>query len=233
MFEDIKNKSVLVTGVSRGIGQAVSKIFQAQGACVYGVSRSIEVPQENNISNGLGKFVPLKADLLIEEEIYKVASKIDQLDVIVHNAAFFKPSTLTKLTKKEWDQHIMLNLTTPFLLTQALWNKLKKPMGSEASIVFISSLAGVQNKEKFPGTSAYVSAKMGLVGLCEVIAVEGREFNIRANVISPGSVETKMLRDAFPTMKADFKPQEIARMVLYYASEISSPITGTNIIVQK
>ena len=72
---------------------------------------------------------------------------------------------------------------------------------------------------------------MGLVGLCEVFAVEGKKFNIRANSISPGAVETKMLRDAFPTMKADFMPQDIADIVLYYASQVSSPITGTNVIV--
>ena len=239
MFADIKNKSALVTGTSRGIGKAISTILQDKGARVYGVSRSeketikINSPKmKDGTSETRGTFIPLQADLSQEQEIQQVASKIDTIDILVHNAAYFQLTPFEQLTRDQWEQHIMLNLTTPFLLTRALWDKLKKPSGAESSIVFISSLAGVQNKEKFPETSAYVASKMGLVGLSEAIAVEGKAFNIRSNSISPGAVNTPMLQSAFPSMKADFNPQEIARMVLYYASSSSSPITGTNIIIQ-
>ncbi len=240
MFGDMKGKSALVTGTSRGIGKAISMILQDKGACVYGVSRLEEETMEvkfqkaqSDTSEQQGTFIPLRADLSKEHEIQRVASKVDKIDILVHNAAYFRSMSFEQLTKTEWEQHMMLNLTTPFLLTQALWNKLKKPSGAESSIVFISSLAGVQNKEKFLGTSAYVASKMGLVGLSEVVATEGKQFNIRANSISPGSVDTQMLRSAFPAMEADFKPQEIARTALYYASSISSPITGTNVIIQR
>ena len=233
MFEDIKNKTALVTGASRGIGRAIAENLLQWGAHVYGVARSSDEMKHIATQKYSGGFTPLIADLANQEEIQKIAAKVHRLDILIHNAAFFECLMIDQLSEEKWNQHIMLNLTTPFLLTRALWKKLKKPSGSESSIVFISSLAGVQNKEKFAGTSAYVSSKMGLTGLSEVVALEGKEFNIRSNAISPGSVDTKMLKDAFPEMQADFTPANIAHAVLYYASEVSAPVSGTNMLIHK
>ena len=237
-MNDLKGKYVLVTGASRGIGQAVAGSFLKHGAQVCGVSRDLAKLKEvkssiesKGLSQGSGNFDFIEADLADPKDIQRIAEHTSQIDILVHNAAFFECLVLDKMTQEVWDRHIQVNLTAPFLLTKLLWNKLKKPQGKESAIIFISSLAGVQNKQKFPGSSAYSASKMGLIGLCEVLALEGKEFNIRANTISPGAVETKMLRDAFPNMKADFTPQNIADMVLYYASEISQPVTGTNVHV--
>jgi NAD(P)-dependent dehydrogenase (short-subunit alcohol dehydrogenase family) len=92
----------------------------------------------------------------------------------------------------------------------------------------VSSLSGVAGAEKFPGMSAYVAAKSGLAGLTEALAVEGRELGIRVNAISPGAVDTDMLRIAGvegPTLA----PADVARVILWLASPESAPLSGANL----
>jgi NAD(P)-dependent dehydrogenase (short-subunit alcohol dehydrogenase family) len=96
------------------------------------------------------------------------------------------------------------------------------------TIVMVSSLSGVAGAEKFPGMAAYVAAKSGLAGLAEALAVEGRPLGIRVNAISPGAVDTPMLRIA-GVEGPSLKPVEVARMVAWLASPESAPLSGANL----
>jgi NAD(P)-dependent dehydrogenase (short-subunit alcohol dehydrogenase family) len=96
------------------------------------------------------------------------------------------------------------------------------------SIVMISSLSGVAGAEKFPGMAAYIAAKSGLAGLTEALAVEGREHGIRVNAISPGSVDTPMLRIA-GVEGPMLEPSEVARIATWLASPESAPVSGANL----
>ena len=234
MYTDLSKKFAVVTGASRGIGRRIAEELLNYGAVLYAIARASEdlSSLEDRAKERGQKIIKLEADLKDIKQIEGISNSIENVDILVHNAACFQSALIEDMSIENWEGHIQLNLTAPFLLTKALWHKLKRCPSKEASIVFISSLAGVIHKEKFPGTSAYVATKMGLVGFCEAMASEGRSFGIRANCISPGSVDTEMLRKAFPDMKADFTVKNISNMVLYMASSISKPISGSNIIVQ-
>ena len=96
------------------------------------------------------------------------------------------------------------------------------------SIVMVSSLSGVAGAEKFPGMAAYVAAKSGLAGLTEALAVEGRPHGIRVNAISPGAVDTPMLRIA-GVDGPRLQPAEVARIIAWLATPESAPLSGSNL----
>ena len=228
-YPDLKNKKALVTGASKGIGHEICMLFLQNNMEVYGLARSSEAMLDLELK--YTNFRGITADLSNNESIEQAVVNIPNLDILVHNAGYFNGALLQDMSLKNWEQHIQINLTAPFLLTKLLWEKLSKCKPNMGSIIFISSLAGVHHKEKFPTTTAYTASKMGLVGFMEVIASEGKHYNIRANCISPGSVNTEMLQKAFPNMKADFTTTNIANSVAYFASSISEPITGTNFVI--
>ncbi len=233
-YDDLKNKNVLITGASYGIGRKICMDLLSMGACVYGLARSKEKLEEitEGVKDKGENFTPIVADLSNAENIQNAIQSVSKLDILIHNAAYFEPQSLENTSLEIWNKHLTVNLTAPFLLTSLLWEKLQRSKYQEgASIIFINSLAGVPGKEKFPMTSAYTSSKMGLLGLCEVVAAEGKNYNIRANCISPGSVDTKMFRDSFPHLTPTFKPENISAITLYYASKISFPISGANVVV--
>ena len=154
LLNDLEKKHVLVTGASRGIGQAVAESFLEQGAYVYGVARSLSALNDikkNTVAKEYDHFNLIPADLYLTQDIQKIADQLSQIDILIHNAAFFDCKLIEDISQENWNKHIQVNLTAPFLLTKLLWEKLKKTQDKESTIVFVSSLAGVQNKEKFPG----------------------------------------------------------------------------------
>jgi NAD(P)-dependent dehydrogenase (short-subunit alcohol dehydrogenase family) len=100
--------------------------------------------------------------------------------------------------------------------------------GRGGAIVMVSSLSGVAGAEKFPGMAASVAATSGLAGLTEALAVEGRPDDIRVNAISPGSVDTPMLRIA-GVDGPSLQPAEVARIIVWLASPESAPLSGANL----
>ncbi|MBZ0256358.1 SDR family oxidoreductase, partial [bacterium] len=99
-------------------------------------------------------------------------------------------------------------------------------------IVHISSLAGIRGTEKFPGMSAYVVSKHGVIGLTESLSVEGRPYGIRVNCVAPGAVDTQMLREAAPQFKTETEPADIAQAILYLSDPVqAASVTGAVIEV--
>jgi NAD(P)-dependent dehydrogenase (short-subunit alcohol dehydrogenase family) len=96
-------------------------------------------------------------------------------------------------------------------------------------IINISSLSGFPNVEKFPGLSAYNVSKYAVAGLSEILAVEGRPYNIRALAVSPGAVDTAMLRQAAPDLKPGMTPDDLARILLFLASDEARHLNGVNL----
>jgi NAD(P)-dependent dehydrogenase (short-subunit alcohol dehydrogenase family) len=102
--------------------------------------------------------------------------------------------------------------------------------GNQGTLVNLTSLSGVRGPEKFPGSSAYVVSKYGVLGLSEILAVEGRPHGIRVNSIAPGAVDTVMLQKAAPFLKTTTTPDDIARTILFLADNAQSGhITGANL----
>jgi len=230
---DLKGRVVLITGAGRGIGAATAKLLAGFGCRLVLVSRTADqlqaVRKEILERNANTEVLCLPADISNDLQISKLVDEITQhfgvLDGLINNAGAIVVKKFTEMSLQDWDKTIGINLRTVFMLSQAALPLLKKSL--VASIVNISSLAGIQSMEKFPGFSAYTAAKMGLVGLSQVMALELKASSIRVNVIAAGAVDTQMLQEALPGLKTSTTPEDLAREILYFVDEdLCSGTTG-------
>lgn len=200
-------KTAVVTGGSGGIGSEVVRQLRAEGWDVTSLSR-----REGT-------------DVSSEAKVRTVFGRLTSLDALVHCAAVLIKSPFAETTAADWDLQLGSGLRGAFLCAREAFRLMRDGGGS---IVFCSSLSGVTGAEKFPGMAAYVAAKSGLAGLAEALAVEGRPLGIRVNVVSPGAVDTEMLRIAGvegPALEA----AGVARVIVWLASPESAPLTGGNL----
>lgn len=199
--------NAVVTGGSGGIGSAVVAELRRRGFEVISLSRR----------EGW--------DVSDEQQVRRAFSRLEGLDVLVNCAAVLVKRPLVELSASDWDEQLGAGLRGAFLCSREAF----RLMGSKGgSIVMVSSLSGVAGAEKFPGMAAYVAAKSGLAGLTEALAVEGRPIGIRVNAVSPGAVDTPMLRIA-GVDGPSLQPADVARVVAWLASPDSAPLSGANI----
>jgi NAD(P)-dependent dehydrogenase (short-subunit alcohol dehydrogenase family) len=197
----------VVTGGSGGIGRAVAAALGGAGYEVLSWSRSDGV------------------DVGDEEQVERAAGRLERWDVLVNNAAVLIPRLLAETSAAEWDETLRAGLRGAFLCSRAAFRRMR-PGGT---IVNVSCLSGVAGAEKFPGMAAYVAAKSGLAGLTEALAVEGRALGIRVNAVSPGSVDTPMLRLSAAPRDRALRPEQVASVVAWLAGEESAPLSGANL----
>ena len=130
-------------------------------------------------------------------------------------------------TRQAWSETLGVNLTGMFLCCQAAFNAMRQAGGGR--IINLASLSGVYGTEKFPGLSAYNVSKYGVIGLTESIAVEGRAHNISAVAISPGAVDTDMLRQANPSLRPGLTPADVAQLIVALLNAPMVSLSGANI----
>jgi len=196
----------VVTGASGGLGRAIAAELEGRGYEVVGLSRSTGV------------------DAADEGQVVAAFARLDSLEVLVNNAARLVKKPLAELTAEEWDAQLAGGLRTAFLCSREAFRRMR-PGGS---IVNVSSLSGVAGAEKFPGMAAYVAAKSGLAGLTEALAVEGRPLGIRVNAVSPGAIDTPMLKISGVSGRV-LEQAAVARVIGWLASPESAPLTGANL----
>jgi NAD(P)-dependent dehydrogenase (short-subunit alcohol dehydrogenase family) len=197
----------VVTGGSGGIGSEVVSRLRAKGWDVTSLSR-----REG-------------CDVSDEAQVVRAFAGLQALDALIHCAAVLIKRPFADTSAEEWDEQMGAGLRAAFLCGREAFRLMG---GRGGAIVFVSSLSGVAGAEKFPGMAAYVAAKSGLAGLTEVLAVEGRPHGIRVNAVSPGSVDTPMLRIAGvegPALEA----ADVARVIIWLASPESAPLSGANL----
>src|ERR1700686_1977896 len=197
----------VVTGGSGGIGSAIVEELRARGWDVTSLSRH----------EG--------CDVSDEEQVTAAFARLRSLDALINCAAILIKRPFIQLTAEEWDLQLGAGLRGAFLCSREAFRLMR---GRGGSIVMISSRSGVAGAEKFPGMAAYVAAKSGLAGLTEALAAEGREHGIRVNTISPGSVDTSMLRIAGVEGPV-LQPEDVARIAVWLASTESAPLSGANL----
>ena len=199
--------TAVVTGGSGGIGRAVAAELRGRGWEVVSLSR-----REG-------------CDISDEAQVRGAFGRIERLDALINCAAQLIKRPILELTAADWDAQLDAGLRGAFLCSREAFRLMREDGGS---IVMVSSLSGVAGAEKFPGMAAYVATKSGLAGLAEALAVEGRPHGIRVNVISPGAVDTPMLRIA-GVEGPRLQPAEVARIIVWLASPESAPLSGSNL----
>jgi NAD(P)-dependent dehydrogenase (short-subunit alcohol dehydrogenase family) len=228
MVRPLEGRVAIVTGASQGIGEAIAVAFAGAGAKVVVTARSRD--RLEALAARIGG-VAIVADLADLDRVPAIADetarRLGRIDLLVNNAGIIHDFVdLADFDTALWRKVIDVNLVAPALLTKAV---LKSMIPARSGrIINISSIGGRKGGK---GRSAYRVTKAGLISLTESVAAEVKKHGIDVNCICPGGVDTEGMRAAFgdranPNL---MKPQEIAELALFLASDASSSITGAAI----
>jgi NAD(P)-dependent dehydrogenase (short-subunit alcohol dehydrogenase family) len=222
----------LVTGASRGIGAATAEAIAAAGAHVVLAARDRDALDAvaTRIRDAGGEATPIPTDVSSVtdvERLFDAVAETGQLAALVCAAAVLSPARLTETTPDIWEETLGVNLTGSFLCCRAAFTAMRA--AGEGRIVTIASLSGVYATEKFPGLAAYNVSKYGVIGLTEAIAVEGKEVGISAICVSPGAVDTQMLRRANPELRPGLTPDQVGNLIVALIDGPFVPASGANI----
>lgn len=248
VVERLSGKRALITGGASGIGRATALLFAREGAAVCLVDLNEEGGEAvvRTIEEEGGRAVFVRADVTraseCREAVEQTVSSLGGLDILFNNAGIIRRATVVELTEEEWDQVMAVNLKSIFLLSKYAVPVMRDAGGG--AIINTSSGWGLVGG---PNAVAYCASKGAVVLLTKAMAIDHGPQNIRVNCICPGDVDTPMLRnearqlgqpaDRFLEESADRPlrrigtPEEIAEAVLYLASDASSYVTGTALVV--
>jgi NAD(P)-dependent dehydrogenase (short-subunit alcohol dehydrogenase family) len=222
----------MVTGASRGIGAATAEAVAGAGAHVVLAARdrAALAGVASRIRAAGGEATPVPADVRKAEDvdrIFAAAAQTGRLAALVCAAAVLTSAPFGETTRDIWEETIGVNLTGSFLCCRAAFSVMRT--AGEGRIVTIGSLSGIYATEKFPGLAAYNVSKYGIIGLTEAIAVEGRQHGISAICVSPGAVDTEMLRRANPDLRPGLTPGDVAELILALLDSPMALASGANI----
>ena len=234
-----ENKTVLVTGGSRGIGKEVALKFAENGynIVINYVSEKTDVDEikKELLDAGAKDILLAKADVTnseqMEELIKKAIEKFESIDVLVNNAGITKDNLLMRMSEEEFDKVIDVNLKGTYIVTKLVTKYMMKKR--KGAIINLSSVVGVSGNA---GQCNYSASKAGIIGFTKSVAKELASRNIRANAVAPGFIETDMTQVLSDNVKENIykqiplnrmgKAREVAELVYFLGEDTSSYITG-------
>lgn len=234
----LENKTVLITGASRGIGKGIATVFAEHGANVV-FSYSSSVDAANALETELQALgVQAKgyqsnaADFEQSQKLVEnILADFSTIDVLINNAGITKDNLLMRISEEDFDKVIEVNLKSVFNLTKAVQRTMLKQR--HGSIINMSSVVGLKGNA---GQSNYAASKAGIIGFSKSVALELGSRNIRCNVIAPGFIETEMTAQLSEDVVAGWRagiplkrggtPNDVANACVFLASDLSSYITG-------
>ena len=242
----LAGKVALITGGGTGIGRAIALAFAREGASVAVAGRRLEKLREviREIEQGGGKGLAMECDVSQSKEVERAVrgttERFGRLNVLVNNAGALSATTVEGISEEEWDRLMAVNMKGPFLMSRAVLPEFRKAGGG--AIVNIGSVLGlVAVKDR----AAYCASKGGVTMLTKAMALDHAHENIRVNCICPSIVETELVKGVFnqteqgqAMRKARIatiplgrigRPEDVAELAVFLASEESSWLTGAAI----
>ena len=239
---DSQGKVALVAGGGSGIGRATCEIFTERGGAVVvaDVRHASAIATAENIARAGGRAEAVGCDVgrwdQVQAAVQIARRTFGRLDILVNTAGILRVSSLEETPEDEWNDVLQVNLTGAFLLTKAAMQVMREQGGG--AIVHVASRMAIRIKEN---RGAYAPSKAGILALTRMAALEGAPHGIRANCVCPGWIDTPMIRGSGSKERVDAqfaawdkvcplgragRPDEIARTILFLASDEASFITG-------
>ena len=226
----MKDKVVVISGASRGLGKTLALAFAEQGSslgvCTRDKARLSSLEQQLKKLNcpHVAQIVDISNDEAVNKFIQSIASTFGRIDVLINNASLLGPRIdIASYPTHAWDEVMSVNINGAFYLIK---HTLKIMLAqNEGSIINVTSSVGRAGRRKW---GAYSASKFALEGLTEVLSDELRDTGIRVNSVNPGPIATDMRREAYPKEDQSKlkKPEEILDVFFYLASDESKSISG-------
>jgi len=234
----VKDKNVLITGATRGIGKGIALVFAKNGANVAftfnsSTKAAADLEQELISFNVKAKAYKSNASNYnsAQDLVGEVLKEFGSIDILINNAGITKDNLLMRISESDFDDVINVNLKSVFNLTKAIIRPMMRQRNGV--IINMSSVVGVKGNA---GQANYAASKAGIIGFTKSVALELGSRNIRCNAIAPGFIETEMTakldettldswRKAIP-LKRGGTPTDIANVCLFLASDLATYITG-------
>ena len=238
MKSNLVESVAIVTGGGKGLGRAISLSLVREGVRV--VIADLDINKAKQVVKEIKRYSPssmaIKVDVSKKDEVQKLIKRVIRLykgiDILINNAGICPRTNFSQITEKEWDRVLTVNLKSIFLLSQAVLPWMKKK--HNGAIINIASAAG---KTGGLGVGAhYAASKAGVICITKSLALEGAPWGIRVNAVSPGVIDSGVTKKVSSNLRNRYKasipvgflgsPEDVAKAVVFLASENASYITG-------